>query len=90
MYEDPSFKEKLIDAATSMQVGSVWNPGNVVGPMITNNNEKLLKAFTLESGEEWLVAPRFLDEKKYLLAPTIKWSETGKLFLLHRAIRPHA
>ncbi|MBP1616045.1 MAG: putative proline dehydrogenase/delta-1-pyrroline-5-carboxylate dehydraogenase, partial [Bacteroidetes bacterium] len=73
VYEDPSFKEKLIDAATSMQVGSVWNPGSVVGPMITNNNEKLLKAFTLESGEEWLVAPHFLDEKKYLLAPTIKW-----------------
>jgi len=73
VYEDPSFKEKLIDAATSMQIGSVWNPGNVVGPMITNNNEKLLKALTLEPGEEWLVAPRFLDEKKYLLAPTIKW-----------------
>ncbi|WP_321481044.1 bifunctional proline dehydrogenase/L-glutamate gamma-semialdehyde dehydrogenase [uncultured Bacteroides sp.] len=73
VYEDPCFKSKLLDAATSMKVGSVWNSGNVVGPMITNNNEKLLKALSLDPGEKWLVAPHFLDEKKYLLAPCIKW-----------------
>ncbi len=33
-----------------MKVGSVWNPGNVVGPMITNKNDKLLKALELEKG----------------------------------------
>ena len=43
VYEDKNFREKLKDAATSMKVGSVWNPGNVVGPMITNGNDKLLK-----------------------------------------------
>lgn len=73
VYEDPSFKSKMIDAATSLKVGSVWNSGNIVGPMITDKNEKLLKALTLEPGESWLVPPRFLDEKKYILAPTIKW-----------------
>lgn len=36
VYEDKNFQKKLIDVATSMKVGSVWNPGNVVGPMITN------------------------------------------------------
>jgi RHH-type proline utilization regulon transcriptional repressor/proline dehydrogenase/delta 1-pyrroline-5-carboxylate dehydrogenase len=56
-----------------MKVGSVWNAGNVVGPMITNKNDKLLKGLELEAGESWLVAPRFLDEKKYVLAPTVKW-----------------
>ena len=74
VYEDPTFKAKLIDAATSMKVGSVWAAGNVVGPMITNKNDKLLEAISkLEPGEEWLVPPRFLDKNKYILAPTIKW-----------------
>jgi RHH-type proline utilization regulon transcriptional repressor/proline dehydrogenase/delta 1-pyrroline-5-carboxylate dehydrogenase len=42
--------------------------------MITNKNEKLLHALNnLEPGESWLVAPRFLDKNKYILAPTIKW-----------------
>lgn len=74
VYEDPDFREKLKDAATSLKTGSVWDAGNVVGPMITNQNEKLLKALSeLEPGESWLVAPRFLDEKRYILAPTVKW-----------------
>jgi RHH-type proline utilization regulon transcriptional repressor/proline dehydrogenase/delta 1-pyrroline-5-carboxylate dehydrogenase len=73
VYEDKNFQEKLKDATTSMKVGSVWNAGNVVGPMITNQNDKLLQGLTLEAGESWLVEPRFLDEKKYMLAPTVKW-----------------
>lgn len=73
VYEDENFQSKLIDAATSLKVGSVWNPGNIVGPMITNKNDKLLQAFTLEAGESWLVPPRFIEEKEYILAPTIKW-----------------
>lgn len=73
VYEDKNFREKLKDAATSMKVGSVWEAGNVVGPMITNRNEKLLQAFTLEAGESWLVAPRFIDKKQYILAPSVKW-----------------
>jgi len=72
VYNDPQFMVKLKDAATSYKVGGVWNAGNNCGPMITNQNEKLQKALTLEPGEEWLVAPRFLDEKKYIMAPTVK------------------
>lgn len=73
VYDSAEFRTKLKDCATSMKVGSVWNAGNIVGPMITNQNEKLLKSInTLEPGEEWLVAPRFVDEKKYILAPTVK------------------
>ena len=73
VYNDPDFQSKLRDAATSMKVGIVWNAGNIVGPMITNKNDKLLKALTLEPGESWLVAPRFVDAEKYILAPTVKW-----------------
>jgi len=72
VYDDPLFHTKLKDAASSYKAGGVWNAGNNCGPMITNQNEKLLKALTLEPGEEWLVGPRFLDEKKYILAPTVK------------------
>jgi len=47
---------------------------NYVGPMIENNNDKLLHAIeNLEEGEWWLVAPEFVDEKKYILKPTVKW-----------------
>ena len=74
VYNDPEFKAKLKDAAESMKVGSVWNAGNNVGPMITNQNEKLAKALDLAPGEEWLVAPRFLDDRKYIMAPTVKWN----------------
>ena len=73
-YNDETFKSKLRDAVTSMRTGSVWDTMNMVGPMIDNDNEKLLHAIKhLEEGESWLVAPEFLDEKKYILKPTVKW-----------------
>jgi RHH-type proline utilization regulon transcriptional repressor/proline dehydrogenase/delta 1-pyrroline-5-carboxylate dehydrogenase len=74
VYEDPDFKTKLIDAVTSMKTGGVWDGGNIVGPMITNDNDKLLHAIDhLEEGEWWLVKPEFVDEKRYILKPTVKW-----------------
>lgn len=73
-YNDEAFKTKLKDAVTSMRTGSVWDTMNMVGPMIDNNNEKLMHAIeNLEPGESWLVAPEFADEKKYILKPTVKW-----------------
>ena len=72
VYETDEFMEKLKDCASSLKVGGVWNAGNIVGPMITNANEKLQRAFELEPGEQWLIAPEFVDEKKYILKPTVK------------------
>ncbi|MBR5351825.1 MAG: bifunctional proline dehydrogenase/L-glutamate gamma-semialdehyde dehydrogenase [Prevotella sp.] len=72
VYSNPEFFEKLTDCASSLKVGGVWNAGNIVGPMITNKNDKLEQAFKLEPGERWLIAPEFVDEKKYILKPTIK------------------
>ncbi|MDR1224315.1 MAG: bifunctional proline dehydrogenase/L-glutamate gamma-semialdehyde dehydrogenase [Tannerella sp.] len=82
-YRDESFKSKLKDAVTSLHAGSVWDPMNTVGPVIDNRNDKLLHAIThLEPGESWLVAPEFVDEKKYILKPTVKWGvkPTGYTF----------
>ena len=72
VYNSSEFLEKLKDCASSLKVGGVWNAGNIVGPMITNHNEKLERAFHLEQGERWLIAPEFVDEKRYILCPTIK------------------
>ncbi len=72
VYHDFVFMSKLKDAAKSFKVGGVWNAGNNCGPMITNANEKLRRAFTLEPGEQWLVAPHFLDKQHYILAPSVK------------------
>ncbi len=72
VYENPEFFEKLKDCASSLKVGGVWNAGNIVGPMITNKNDKLEQAFKLEPGERWLIAPEFVDEKRYILKPTVK------------------
>lgn len=81
VYNDPDFKRKLKDAVESLHVGSVWELGNVVGPMIDNENVNLNTAISsLEQGEEWLVAPRFLDRAKYILAPTVKWGVKPKSF----------
>ena len=74
VFDDPSFKGKVRDAATSIKVGFNWDLGNVVGGMITNRNDKLEHAIAHpEPGTEWLVPPRFLDKEKYVLAPTILW-----------------
>lgn len=73
-YHDETFKLKLRDAVTSLRTGSVWDTMNYVGPMIDNSNEKLLHAIAhLEEGESWLVAPEFVDEKRYILKPSVKW-----------------
>ncbi|MCD8303324.1 MAG: bifunctional proline dehydrogenase/L-glutamate gamma-semialdehyde dehydrogenase [Prevotellaceae bacterium] len=72
VYHDFVFMSKLKDAAKSFKAGGVWNAGNNCGPMITNANEKLRRAFTLEPGEQWLVAPHFLDKQHYILAPSVK------------------
>lgn len=74
VFEDPEFKTKLIDAVKSLKTGGVWDGGNVVGPMITSENDKLLHAINnLEEGESWLVKPEFIDEKHFILKPCVKW-----------------
>lgn len=75
VFDDPEFKEKLKDAVESMYTGSAWDGANLVGPMVTNTNDKLLHAIdNLEEGESWLIPPVFLDEDRYILKPCVKWN----------------
>lgn len=72
IFNDPSFKDKLRDATTSLQTGSVWELNHVIGPMITDQNDKLIRALDkLEGDQEWLVAPEWIDD--HTLRPTVKW-----------------
>ena len=71
-YNEPGFLAKLRDCAMSIKTGGVWQTGNMVGPMITNTNERLDKALQLEQGEQWLIEPEYVDEEHYMLRPCIK------------------
>ena len=74
IYNDPSFAEKLKDAASSMHTGSPWDLGTSVGPMITADNDKLLESVNNpKNAKKWLIAPEFVDAERKTLRPTILW-----------------
>lgn len=84
VFNDHSFRKKLIDAAHSMHTGSPWELTNVVGPMITNQNDKLLHVINNnEPYTEWLIAPQFMDKKGYVLRPTILWGVSPGTYAFH-------
>jgi RHH-type proline utilization regulon transcriptional repressor/proline dehydrogenase/delta 1-pyrroline-5-carboxylate dehydrogenase len=73
-YKDAKFKKDLIDAVSSMQVGSVWDFKNTIGTLANEVSGNLKKAINeLENGEEWAIKPEFAEDNKYMLKPSIKW-----------------
>ncbi|MEG2864868.1 MAG: bifunctional proline dehydrogenase/L-glutamate gamma-semialdehyde dehydrogenase [Mucinivorans sp.] len=77
IFDDPTFKEKLRDAALSMHTGTQWDLGTMVGPMISADNEKLQHALTNPlNAKRWLIAPEFVDADHKILRPTILWGVT--------------
>ena len=84
VFDDPSFRSKMVDCASSYHTGSPWDMTNTVGPMITNDNDKLINAIlNKEEGTEWLIPPVFLDQKKYILRPTILWGAKPHNYTFH-------
>ena len=62
VYESPRLRRQLIDAVTTMPVGSSTRIDTKMGPIIGKAQGKLLRALTqLDPGEEWLVKPCQLD-----------------------------
>lgn len=88
VYDDPSFRERLADAARSLHVGSAWDPRSVVIPLIREPSGALQRALTtLEPGEEWLLEPRVDPANPNLWSPGIKlgvceggWTHQTELF----------
>ncbi|MGC0369792.1 bifunctional proline dehydrogenase/L-glutamate gamma-semialdehyde dehydrogenase [Microbacterium sp. SLBN-111] len=67
------FRDQLVDAVDSLEVGMPWDDAARVGPLIEPAQGKLLRALTtLEPGQRWVVEPRRLDEDGRLWRPGIR------------------
>ena len=74
VYEDENFKSMLIDAASSLNVGSVWDFKNRIGTLSSLPSGKLEKALSyLDEGEEWVIEPSLADNNPYMLKPSIRY-----------------
>lgn len=74
VYEDSLFQKQLADAANSLQVGSVWDFENKLGPVIAEPSGDLKNALTrLEHGESWLLKPQNIHNNPRMWTPGIKW-----------------
>jgi len=74
IYDDPHFRQQLVDAAASLKVGSAWQFGNKMAALIRPPSGPLLRALTtLEPGEEWALKPAMLDNNSHLWSPGIKY-----------------
>ena len=74
VYDDPAFKEMLVDAASSLHVGSAWDMHNKMGPLIRPPSGDLEKALKeLEPGESWALMPQQKGDNPSLWTPGIKY-----------------
>ncbi|WP_241249110.1 bifunctional proline dehydrogenase/L-glutamate gamma-semialdehyde dehydrogenase [Agrococcus sp. KRD186] len=67
------FRRQLVDAASSLRIGSPLDARTHVGPLIEPAQGPLLRALTtLEDEEEWLLEPRQLDAAGRIWSPGIR------------------
>ncbi|MEX0153240.1 bifunctional proline dehydrogenase/L-glutamate gamma-semialdehyde dehydrogenase [Microbacterium sp. LMI1-1-1.1] len=67
------FRDQLVDAVTSLEVGMPWEPASRIGPLIEPAQGKLLRALTtLEPGQRWVVTPEKLDDEGRLWRPGVR------------------
>ncbi len=75
VFHDSGFRETLVDAVSSLSVGSAWDLHTKVGPLIRPPGGDLERALKdLEDGESWAVRPRLhVDDNPHLVSPGVKW-----------------
>ncbi|KAB1660254.1 aldehyde dehydrogenase family protein [Pseudoclavibacter chungangensis] len=67
------FREQLLDAVRSLEVGYPWDANAMMGPIIGPAEGKLLDGLTtLGEGERWAVEPRKLDDSGTLWSPGVR------------------
>ena len=82
VYEDEAFKKALVDTASSMSVGSVWDFGSRIGTLANKISGNLEYAINnLDDGESWLLKPKFANNNEYMLKPAIKWGVKENSFI---------
>lgn len=73
VYFDKSFREQLLDAASTLQVGQSYDLNTIVSPLIRPPSPHLFRALTtLDAGETWLLKPRQDPNNPHLWSPGIK------------------
>ena len=74
IYDDPHFRQQLVDAAASVKVGSAWNFSNKLATLIRPPAGDLLRGLTtLEPKEEWVLKPVMADNNPHIWSPGIKY-----------------
>lgn len=67
------FRRQLLDAVQSLVVAAGHDPRAQIGPLIAAPDGKLLQGLTeLDSGEQWALVPKRLDESGKLWSPGIR------------------
>ena len=75
VFKDTKFRDSLIDAVSSLPVGSAWNLKNKLGPLISPPSGELESGLKdLEAGESWALMPENRDDNPCLYSPGIKWN----------------
>jgi RHH-type transcriptional regulator, proline utilization regulon repressor / proline dehydrogenase / delta 1-pyrroline-5-carboxylate dehydrogenase len=73
VYDDPTFRRQLQDAAASLTVGSAWDLASKITPLTQPPGPELHRALTtLEAGESWLLEPKPVPDNPLLWSPGIK------------------
>lgn len=72
VYDDLDFKNALIDATNSLEIGSPFNLKNKLSSLCDKPNQKIKKALkNLAPHESWALEARFIDG--LLMSPAIKY-----------------
>lgn len=81
IFHDKAFRMQLVDAIESLKVGSAWDFGSKLGPLVRPPEGDLLRGLKeLEHGESWAVMPRKLEENPCLYSPGMKWNTQPNSF----------
>lgn len=90
LYEDPDFEATLVDAAASLEVGSVWEFKNRIGTLSDLPTGNLNHALNqLDGVESWILAPDTEASNPYMLKPAIrKGTRVGDYCHMHELFGP--
>lgn len=74
VYDDAEFRNALVDATKSLNVGSPFELKNKIGALADKPDSKVQRALSeLESHEEWVLPPSFENDNELLMRPCIKY-----------------